>query len=297
MTLRNPLERYAADPTDPNYFYTEYVHLNLYRNDDGATSDDEWWEKYISGSFWNAALGKWDWKPAPYTIPDAKNETALFIAPFVLDVNDSNRILAGGMELWRTPNAKAANSASSGPEWHSIKPSVGSAISAICIADGAPDIVWVGHVNGEVYRTDNGTDQQPNWSFVGSGGLNPLNVGRYCTRIVVDAADHDTVYVTFGGYSSSNIWKTTDAGTNWHNVGGSMPEAPVRTLAIHPRNRDFLYAGTEVGVLTSDDGAATWSPTNEGPTNCSVYELFFMDETLVCVTHGRGMFTIDLSGV
>ena len=50
-------------------------------------------------------------------------------------------------------------------------------------------------------------------------------------------------------------------------------------------------------MFASEDAGAMWSPTNEGPTNCSVDDLFWMGETFVCVTHGRGMFKIDLSSV
>src|SRR5216684_3357904 len=99
----------AADPTDPNIFYGEYVYLNIHRNTDGATTDDIDGDRYISGQFWNAALRRWDWKPAPFQIPDAFNQRALFIAPFGLDPNEPNRILAGGESLWRTNDARAAN--------------------------------------------------------------------------------------------------------------------------------------------------------------------------------------------
>ena len=82
-------------------------------------------------------------------------------------------------------------------------------------------------------------------------------------------------------------------------------ERPVRHLAhragaggdhASPARR-FVYAGTEVGLFASEDSGTTWSPTNQGPTNCSVDDLFWMGETLVSVTHGRGMYRIDLSGV
>ena len=53
----------------------------------------------------------------------------------------------------------------------------------------------------------------------------------------------------------------------------------------------------EVGLFASEDSGTTWSPTNQGPTNCPVDDLFWMGETLVSVTHGRGMYRIDLSGV
>jgi len=43
------------------------------------------------------------------------------------------------------------------------------------------------------------------------------------------------------------------------------------------------------------DGGKTWSATNEGPTSCCVDQLFWMSDTLVAVTYGRGIFAIDLS--
>ena len=50
-----------------------------------------------------------------------------------------------------------------------------------------------------------------------------------------------------------------------------------------------------MGVFASANGGQTWSPSNDGPTNCSVDELFWMGNTLVAATHGRGMFSINLS--
>src|SRR5207244_244157 len=96
----------------------------------------------------------------------------------------------------------------------------------------------------------------------------------------------------FGGYSKGNVWKTTDSGGKWEGLASGLPEAPVRTLAIHPKNGKCLYLGTGVGVFASENGGTSWSPTNEGPTNCSVDELFWMDTTLTAATHGRGLFQI-----
>ncbi len=120
---------------------------------------------------------------------------------------------------------------------------------------------------------------------------------RFCTCITIDPANHRIVYVGFGGYVNANIWTTRDAGATWSDLGSSLPAAPVRAIAVHPRRPRLLYIGTEVGLFASEDAGATWSPTNEGPTNCSVDDLFWMGETLVCATHGRGIFRIDLSAV
>jgi photosystem II stability/assembly factor-like uncharacterized protein len=283
----------AADPSDPNVFYGEYVYLNIHRNTDGGATDDISGNRYISGQFWNPAINDWAWKPVPYRIPDAMARRSLFIAPFVLDPNEPNRLIAGGLSLWRTNDALAANTPTSGPQWHAIKPSTGSYISAIAVGQGNSDVVWIGHVDGMVFRSSNGTAAQPIWQRVDSA----VHAQRFCTCITIDPANHRIVYVAFGGYVNANIWATRDAGATWLDLGSSLPAAPVRAIAVHPRRTRLLYIGTEIGVFASEDAGATWSPTNEGPTNCSVDDLFWMGETLVCATHGRGMYRIDLSAV
>ena len=281
----------AADQSDSTVFYGEYVYLAIARSTDGGSSAD-----YINGQYWDAATQKWLFKAAPYQIPDSASQAALFIAPFVIDPQTPTRILAGGQSLWRTNDAKTANSTTSGPSWASIKGSVGTNnISAIAIAPGNSDIAWVGYDNGAVFVTTSATAATPTWQQAGQGGSNPLNVSRYCTRICIDPANSNTVYVAFGGYVTGNVWKTTDGGQNWSNIGGSLPAAPIRGLAVHPARASFVYLGSEVGVYASEDGGATWSATNEGPTNCAVDDFFWMGKVLVAVTHGRGMFTIDLS--
>ena len=52
-------------------------------------------------------------------ISDAFNG-ANFIAPFILDPNEPNRMLAGGVSLWRSDDIKAAGL----PTWTAIKPSI-----------------------------------------------------------------------------------------------------------------------------------------------------------------------------
>lgn len=287
----------AADPTDPNVFYGEYVFLNIHRNTDGATTDDLDGDRYISGQFWNESLRRWDWKPVPFTISDAKTNQALFIAPFILDPNDPNRLLGGGTSLWRTNDAKTPNTPTSGPSWSAIKPAAGKPISAIAVAKGDSNVVWVGHTDGQVFKTTSGLAASPVWQRMDHTGASPLTPQRYCTGITIDPGNAQVVYVTFGGYVAGSVWKTTNGGQTWTDISGTLPDAPARALTVHPRRTSFVYAGTEVGVFASEDGGASWSPTNEGPTNCSVDDLFWMNETLVAVTHGRGMFKIDLSAV
>jgi photosystem II stability/assembly factor-like uncharacterized protein len=285
----------AADPQDPNYFYGEYIFLRIQRSHDGGRTAE-----YICGLYYDATKKNWLWRPAPYLIPDAKQNQALFIAPFVLDPNNANRIIGGGMSLWRTDDAKTPNDdrALTGPTWTSIKSSIGQEISSLAIAPGDSDTVWVGHVSGDIFRTHGATGAFPQWDKVGDRGPKPLSVRRYCSSFMIDPTNKQIVYVTFASYRDgqpgSNVWKTEDDGQTWDDIGLGLPDAPVSKLTMHPSRQGYLYLGTEIGLFASEDGGNNWSPTNEGPTNCPVYDLFWMNNFLVCATHGRGMFKIQL---
>jgi photosystem II stability/assembly factor-like uncharacterized protein len=266
----------ASDSTDPNYFYGEYTYLQIYRSTDGGASAG-----YITSGLSDAG-GAEDYDPG-----GTNDSSANFIAPFILDPNNPNTLLAGGMSLWRSTNAKAGT-----PTWTAINAGIGTPVSAIAVAPGNSDIIWVGYDDGSVYFTTNGTTGSPAWYQANLG--TPNLPARYCTRITIDPNNSSTVYATFGGFSSGNVWRTIDNGTHWTDISGGLPDAPVNSLVIKPSDSSSLYVGTEVGVFASADGGATWSTSNDGPANVDVDELFWMGDTLVAVTHGRGCYSIAI---
>ncbi len=260
----------AIDKDDPNYIYGEYVYAQVHRSSNGGAS-----ASYIDGGITEAG------------------SAANFIAPFVLDPNAPTRLLVGAASLWQTTNARAATVA-----WTAIKPSIGSNISAIAVAPGNPDIVWVGHNNGHVYKTADGTAAVPTWTAVdNNGGTNPLP-NRYIGRIVIDHGNPQIVGIGLGGFHGDNLRKTTNGGPTWTDLTGAgvtgLPSAPVNGVAQHPQLASHLYVATEVGIFASADGGATWSTGNDGPADASVDEVVFMHDstTLLAATHGRGLWTI-----
>jgi photosystem II stability/assembly factor-like uncharacterized protein len=284
----------AADPSDPKYVYGEYVNANVHRRSMAGQPAE-----FISGQYWDANNRHWSWKPEPYTISDAKAGSANFIAPIALDPNNSERMLVGGASLWQTTNLKAPNTLDKGPEWHAIKSSSPQFISAIAIAKSDSNVVWVGHNNGDLFVTTNGLAPVPKWTRVHGTVTKPLPA-RTITHITIDPSNRGIVYVTYGGYTSSNIWKTTDSGAHWTDLtalAANLPQAPVFSLTTHPSNRNFIYAGTEVGIYASEDAGTHWSPGNQGPNNSAVFEFAWSGTTLYAATHGRGVFKIELAAV
>lgn len=260
----------AADPTDANYFYGESQNLGVIRSSDGGLSSV------------GISSGITD-RPQPNTECQCN-----FIAPLVLDPNNPQRLLAGGWSLWRTNDSRAAS-----PTWTSIKsPLIDNPISAIAVAPGAPDFVVVGHNNGNMFRTENGTADAPEWTGISHGRGLP---SRFITQIVIDTTrTPDWIYATYGGFSEDNVFVSRDLGATWTEITGTgslgLPDVPVRALAIHPHNRNLLYVGTEVGIFTSQDAGATWDLPNGGPADVSVDDLFWIGGDLIAATHGRGMY-------
>jgi hypothetical protein len=232
---------------------------------------------------------------------------ALFVSPIALDPADPSTLLAGGASLWRSRDSKAEH-----PTWAEIKQPTPSAagkkmplISAVEMratsADGkGSDLVWVGHANGDLYRSADGTAEQPKWDLLSGNTSLPR---RMITRIrsvrgsLKAPADkgRGTLLLTFAGYAGDNLWRSDDDGRTWRNIHGRLPHVPIFDVAVHPRNAEWMYVATEVGVFASADGGATWMPTGSGPFLVRATELMWLGERLVVSTFGRGIFWIDLS--
>jgi hypothetical protein len=294
-----------AHPRSAETFYGEYVNLDLIRTSDNGRSAVD-----LSGIVKWQSDGTALWKGDSLYIPDAKaafNEhlssdraTTNFVSPFAVDMSFPARIYAGGAQLWRTDDADSKVDDNSGPHWRSVKDvlpgdSPGRLISAVVISPYDSNTVWVGYNSGRIFRTSNATDARPTWNEVHVHDQQKSPLGRMCTRIAFSAADSKLIYLTFGGYQADNVWVSHDEGTRWSSIHSNLPKMPVYVVTEHPRQPKVLYAGSELGVFTSRDGGKTWSPANTGPASCSVQDLFWKDLTIVAVTHGRGMFTLDLS--
>jgi photosystem II stability/assembly factor-like uncharacterized protein len=277
----------AVDQTVNPFFYGEFIFLRIYRSTNGGST-----KHYIYNG--------------PNGIPlDCFNHTApcaLAIAPFILDPNDATgqTMLAGGASLWRSTDVRNVGAS---PSWAEIKHSIGSPqneqqdISAIAVAPENSNIIWVGHRDGSVYYTSTGTTANPIWL----PAFNGLPPSRLCTRIAIakgpqtdDPLVARTVYVTFSGFHSDNVWKTQNNGGTWTPIHNNLPSAPIYSLVISPSNADALYVGTEVGVFASSNGGAMWSPGNGGPANVPVLDMFWMGSKLVAATHGRSIFTLTI---
>ncbi len=293
------------DPKDAAQGFGEYIYARLLRSSLSSGT-------YINGYYKDAKGDYYIKSNADRVLGDSlTKDDALFIAPFCLDPNNSSRLLVGGKSLWLTSNPRDETDPNKPndtvPIWTKLREGVGDPsrqprISGIFVDLHDSNSIWLGYETGELYHTSNGLNLHPTWDGPKSSGSQTAPLpSRYVTRVVFDPSEPKTIYLTYGGYPSSpstfvtdNIWKSVDGGLTWAPKAKNLPWAPVRSLVIHPRNHLWIYAGTAVGLFSSDDGGEHWALSNQGPVQCPIDDLFWRGSTLIAATHGRGMWMIDI---
>jgi photosystem II stability/assembly factor-like uncharacterized protein len=279
----------AIDPSDGNYMYGQAQEGFIFRFRDGGANPASIERIY------GIDVGTYSWKSAPYRIDDTMNGTINFIAPMLMDPNNPEVLLVGGASLWRTRDARNPNTTTTGPAWYAIKSPTGVNINALAVPASDSNTILVGHNNGAIYLTTNGTADAPTWTRIDNGAL---PTSRRLMSLAIDPSNTQVFYATFSGFNSGNIWKTTNSGATWTDISQGLPAAPIRTVAVNPTNPQWIYVGGEVGVFASEDGGLSWAAEQDGPANVMISHLFWLDSaTLVAATYGRGMYRADLNGL
>ncbi|WP_386067792.1 WD40/YVTN/BNR-like repeat-containing protein [Tahibacter sp. UC22_41] len=229
----------------------------------------------------------------------ANSQNAAFIPELVSNPASDDRVYAGGINLWMTPNFFTAAT----PSWQKLTGALalGTNMTSIATAASNPNVVWFASQGGypsdgkpTVYRTTNALSATPTFSRVIFPATIPL--WRSAIAIWIDPVDASRVYVGLSSFDGHNLWRTLDGGSSWTSIHANLPKAPVYTVTQHPLNPNRIYAGTEVGLFASEDNGASWSTTSDGPAHTSVRRLVWLnDSTLVAATHGRGMFKVPVS--
>jgi hypothetical protein len=120
--------------------------------------------------------------------------------------------------------------------------------------------------------------------------------GRNVARAVFDPVDPNTIYAVltgFDGGSGQNVFRTTVSATSWTNISPAL-DLPCGAIAVDGTTTPTtLYVGTDLGVIRSVDGGATWSVLDDIHfPRVPVFDLAFNAKAgvLRAATYGRGVF-------
>jgi len=151
--------------------------------------------------------------------------------------------------------------------------------------------IWVGTDDGLVHLTRN---EGNSWQEVTPDGIDDAMINS----IEVSPHDPATAYVVATRYKfndfTPHIYKTTDYGQSWDRVvDGIEEESWVRVVREDKEVPGLLYAGTELGMYVSFNGAENWQPLQNNLPIVPITDLEIRHNDLVASTQGRGFWILD----
>ena len=149
--------------------------------------------------------------------------------------------------------------------WRAIGPYRGGRTRAVAGVPGAPNLFYIGAVNGGVWKSD---DYGRTWTAI-FDSQPTQSIGA----IAVAPSNPDIIYVASGeglqrpDLSVGNgIYKSTDAGKTWTHLGLRDGEQ-IPAMVIDPADPNRLFAAVlghpfganeQRGIFRSVDGGKTW---------------------------------------
>lgn len=195
----------------------------------------------LQGVFQSADSGT-HWK----RISPAASQEIHEVESIAIDPVNPQIIYAGTWHLpWKTTDG--------GEHWNNIKQGIieDSDVFSIIVDPKQPSVVYASACSG-IYRSDTaGT------TFKKIQGI-PSTARR--TRVLMQDPGH--LPTVFAG-TTEGLYRTDDSGTTWSRATG--PEVIINDVFVDPSNSKHVMLATDRGgVLTSNDGALSFTGTNAG---------------------------------
>ena len=265
----------AIDPTNYNIMYSTYVNGQLYRTT-------------------NAWGGFTEITPNYLNVPDPNpREVGDWVTPYVLDPNNSQTIVAGYKDVWRSTNR--------GTNWTQISFNLtgGQNLNQVAVSPGNSSIIYASR-GTTLWKTTNGG---ANWNALtvpdAGTGTDPWGVGSI-TSIAISNTNANNIWISRSGYNAAvKVYKSTNQGASWTNISSGLPNVPANCLVYENSTNDGIYVGTDAGVFYRNAASAGWSYFGQGMPNTAItdLEIQYSSGKLRAGTHGRGVWETDVVGL
>ncbi|MBC7921485.1 MAG: T9SS type A sorting domain-containing protein [Ferruginibacter sp.] len=173
-------------------------------------------------------------------------------------------------------------------------------LADVKVSSANNQIVWAGNAlspTGRIHVSTNGGR-----SFTATGSYPGATLGN-TTGLATHPTEDSTAFALFSFANSPKILRTRNLGRTWEDISGfgrnpnsstGFPDVAIYSLLVMPHNPNILWAGTEIGLVESTDGGATWALAQNGLPAVSIWELKVVDDQVVVATHGRGIWTVTI---
>jgi hypothetical protein len=263
------------------------------------------------------------------------HESVRFYMPIIADprADRGGTMFAGLQWIWRTtdnggdPTFLANNCNEFGPftgsglcgDWKHLgnRRLTGGTVSWVTRASGDTGTLWAGTASGRVYIFKGADAADPSTASESevSDALVASNTTpvRFISGIVIDPANPNHGWVSYGGYNSVHpATQTAVPGhvfeVTWDGISaiatfnlldgtgdGALGDLPVNTLVRDDATGD-LFVGTDFGVLRRDSKTGHWHTAAKGLPMVEVSSLAINvpQRVLYAATHGRSAWKLDL---
>jgi photosystem II stability/assembly factor-like uncharacterized protein len=206
--------------------------------------------------------------------------TGSWVTPYIMDPTNANIIYGGYSDVYKSVDG--------GDTWTN-KGADGR--SALAIGHNNPLRLYAAR-NTTLRTSEDGGDF---WAVV-TGPWSGQNV----TGIAVNPDNDEDVFVTVSGYDAgSKVYRSQDAGMNWTNLSGTLPNVPHNCIVYEDNDGspdDALYVGTDIGVFYRNEDLGDWIPFTNGMPTVEVkdLEINYSAGLIRAATFGRSIWSSPL---
>ncbi len=290
----------ALHPTNPNIFYVA-TNDAVHKTRDGGRT----WEQFPSFSARRVTTLAIDPKlpatvyagtmgDAIYKSPDGGQHWLPHNVGLKEHVSFVNEIIfhPDNTELvYLATTVGAFVSKDGGREWEERMAGMKEVHIVTCIAmdHRHPRVLYAGTTGG-TYRSEDGGGswQKTNRGLIPDDVLNAA-MALGVNVLVVDPLNSDTVYAG----TTKGLFRTTDRGERWEDIGQGLPDQFVSAVILHPEHSDIMYVGGRAGIFKTLDGGNTWQANNHGLTTLNIRTIAMSPrdpQLLYAGTNGSGLY-------
>ncbi|MGB4851669.1 MAG: hypothetical protein WBQ38_05070 [Ignavibacteria bacterium] len=194
--------------------------------------------------------------------------------------------------IFYTARAQVFKTINWGATWTAISSGTSGTIREMGISKSSPNVMYATS-GSSVYRS---TNRGYTYANVTTG-----LPARTITSVYAHPDSALVAVITFSGFGSGKIYKTTNGGSSWFSISGNLPDSPANdALIYYPGvSTSTYFIAMDIGVFVSGDFGNTWFELSNGLPNTVAMHMDYHAATnkLRIGTHGRGVWEIQLDGI
>lgn len=189
--------------------------------------------------------------------------------------------------VFYTAREKVFKSTDWGASWFPISSGTSGIIREMAICKSNPSVMYVSSGYLIFKSTNAGT------SFLSTTtGLQ----NRTISSVYIHPDSSNVVLLTYSGFGTGKIYKTTNGGSSWNNISGNLPDSPVNDMLIYYPGvpTSIYYTAMDAGVFYTDNYGSNWIELADSLPNSVAMNLdYHLSTNAVRVaTHGRGVWEL-----